>query len=254
MKRINFTLIELLVVIAIIAILASMLLPAINSARGAAYRIECMGNMRGIAQAAQMYTGDFKDYILPGQLFNETDEYAGGGANYAQYWFYKLVPYMGKSGWYTFDTATSASASKTYWSFPRDKNRKRLCFANLYPEPGTGRNTNIAWNQYLGWYNPATQTAVDANCVARKTIQIKRPSQIITAGDSNSFMNISNVTPTAMTGGGTTAISLPHRASGNFAHVDGHAEAYSWSTMMTPVTLNGFSTAALNAHLYYVSQ
>ena len=56
----RFTLIELLVVIAIIAILVSILLPALNSARGKARDISCTGNLRQTGQAFQLYNADFK--------------------------------------------------------------------------------------------------------------------------------------------------------------------------------------------------
>jgi len=61
MKKQNFTLIELLIVMAIIAILASMLLPALASARDTAKRTSCMNQLKQHGQALHMYTGDFND-------------------------------------------------------------------------------------------------------------------------------------------------------------------------------------------------
>lgn len=84
MKRV-FTLIELLVVIAIIAILAGMLLPALNRARETAKSSSCQSNVKQIAQSLLMYASDSQDFLPPLNLGSTW------GDNNAKRWWTNLL-------------------------------------------------------------------------------------------------------------------------------------------------------------------
>lgn len=64
-RKKRFTLVELLIVIAIIAILASMLMPALRTAMENARRISCAARLKQLGLAAIMYSHDNSEYILP---------------------------------------------------------------------------------------------------------------------------------------------------------------------------------------------
>ena len=136
-----FTLIELLIVIAIIAILAAMLLPALNKARQTAQGISCIGKVRQILIATQAYLGDsngvyYSVYLGPYLSGNSTtDNYASRPTVWMEY----LLLYMGRKE-LTMITRRDLSVSGSFGcpsqAFPNKLYPGYGYFSNLFGDYG----------------------------------------------------------------------------------------------------------------------
>ena len=219
-----FTLIELLVVIAIIAILAALLLPSLSKAKGKAYQVQCLSNLRQLTIPYQLYADDNASHLVPNG-FIETATPAvklwvtGGAHNFPDYFTNR--DYLLDSNYALFaDYLKSVGVYKC----PSDR-----------AEPawlGTSHTKlrSYSLNCFLNWQTPANT----AFSVSRVTF--RKQSDMASYDGSKYFTFIDgaplNVCQPAFGLYGSTWFyhrpSAEHNNGGTLAFADGHVEAKRW--------------------------
>ena len=133
----NFTLVELLIVIAIIAILASMLMPALKSTREKAYEIKCKGNFRQIGFATGDYTGDYNSWLPFG--YAEGESFSGYAGASIGAWYTVLAPFfrIPVYDYYRLGNTAQGINSPTVFNCPSQKLSYPSAMPVTYAPPNT---------------------------------------------------------------------------------------------------------------------
>ncbi len=219
-RKLKFTLVELLVVIAIIAILASMLLPALNRARQSAYRTACMSNMKQIAYAQQGYSDANNDWLCIAYRVT-------GSFN----WLHQLMNYVT-----TVKDAKAEIGKAKYFTCPAE---------TLKPfgtSPIAFQYGHFAQNVLLTGSNDG---ASGTNRFYRRRACVRKPSIAVHFVDNNrtAAYDSDGIWWVAYRHGGRIPILNNMTASqnstgpGNIGFLDGHVESKTYQ-QMRPVSFN----------------
>jgi prepilin-type N-terminal cleavage/methylation domain-containing protein/prepilin-type processing-associated H-X9-DG protein len=232
-RRTGFTLIELLVVIAIIAILASMLLPALSKAKAKGQQTKCISNLKQLGIGMAMYLNDNRDEF-PGTASRNTYGY------HVEDWIYwrtntKVYPPIEKS----LIAAQTGSVSSNLFRCPADMDdseRKSTGGDGNGPYFYSYSLTSLGLS---GTKNLGMASIVDGTKVYTfKSTTIKGPSDKIMLaeeqtshkraespdpGGTSSIINDGRWAPAV--GGGGDQITLRHNKRGNVGMADGHVQS-----------------------------
>jgi len=154
--RRNFTLIELLIVVAIIAILAGMLLPALQAARRSARNIQCISQLKQIGTGNANYMADFDSFFVPFSSLTAENS-PSNNADKQNNYVLLLAPYLGGSplpgdfgrtlGWFTngWEADLAKRISLKVWICPEcQRSRLGSCYG-MNRAFATGKNNETSW-------------------------------------------------------------------------------------------------------------
>jgi prepilin-type N-terminal cleavage/methylation domain-containing protein/prepilin-type processing-associated H-X9-DG protein len=219
LRRVAFTLIELLVVIAIIAILASMLLPALARAKGQAHATLCRNNLKQISLAIILYADDNGDQLPYAWWYHAA--YDSADSNNFQT---LLIPYVAKSKFSSSTNTDSSDFAKNVFRCPTRLQENHWRLYKNYPGFANPWKISFAMSQFtLAGYPPSVTSPRTARMNA-----IPAPAQTLSTVDVSFELNHPAIITLGKAGDGTYDVGYRHGArhpqgTANTTFFDGHA-------------------------------